>query len=85
MSMNTRLTLDDAQKIATEFFQTTEAYLSLSPDFRRAITFGGTVESQIIKCSFYIPGERPELGTILMLLAVNRVDGTVSQLDLNEF
>ena len=85
MSTTTKLNLDRAKAIAKEYFAATAKYGTLASSVRSQVVCGTTIEGVVAKCAFYIPGERPELGTVLLVLAISRKDGSVKELTESEF
>ena len=85
MNTTTKLNLDQSKAIAIEYFASSSQYQSLDVQTRSQVICGSTIEGEVAKCSFYIPGLRPELGKVLLVLAVNRLDASVREISENEF
>ena len=85
MNTTTKLNLDQSKAIAKEYFTASAKYAALEQQTRNQVVTGATMEGNVAKCSFYIPGLRPELGTVLLVLSINRNDGAVTEISENEF
>lgn len=85
MSMTKKLDLQGAKSVAREYLSQSKAYVNLSAEDKARLVCGATIDGDVAKCSYYIPGARPELGRVVLVLAVSRVDSSVKEIDASDF
>jgi hypothetical protein len=77
-----KLGIDEIKTIATQMFKAKFNLDSLSPQDRRRLAVGYTVEGNVGVCSYYVPAPLPQEGRLLAEVKVDRITGGVISVEL---
>jgi|688.fasta_scaffold593976_2 hypothetical protein len=74
------LRIAEVEQVVRDLLKASSQFTELDDKTKSLVTLGTTMRKTIARCMAYIPGERPELGTIIAVFDVDRKNGKVTEI-----